>query len=369
MHFLSNLFKKEEYTPHEWKIHTTTKDALDALYASFEKAKESIYLETYLFTPDAIGDRFLKLFEEKARQGVHVRILVDSIGSLPLGKSVYLESLNKAGVKIKFFNWLFPFSKYNKKLWYFRNHRRIALIDKEKVFCGGFCISKKMEEWRETTLEIAGPVVDQAVLVAEKTWKKVYKKRYINLGREWRTGIGSFSFITHAPLLGERHLYHTFVDAIRQAKKSIYITTPYFVPDHRIYRVLRLAEKRGVDVRIILPEKSNYKIIDHAAHTYFHNFLSKGIRIYQYHKMIHAKTAVIDGEWSMIGTLNMDNVSLRYNFECAIVSTDTECAKKMNEIFMEDIKHTKEVELRAWDNRPLIDKCKDLITWPIRKFL
>jgi cardiolipin synthase A/B len=175
--------------------------------------------------------------------------------------------------------------------------------------------------------------------------------------------------MTQAPLPGERHLYFSFIDAIRQAKSYIYITTPYFIPDHRLYRALRLAEQRGVDVRILMPEKSNISLVDYGARSFFQAFLSKKIRLYLYDEMIHAKTAVIDGEWAMIGTLNMDNVSLRYNFECAVISTDTLCAEELSSVFKNDLAKATEVILQEWEKRPLLEKIKEVLVWPIRKLL
>lgn len=366
----NKLFTKDSDSTHTtWKLYTTTPESLEAMYKAFEKAEDSVYLETYILHPDSVGGKFLDLCIEKAKKGVTVKIVIDSVGSFSLGGSMYISKLKEAGVKLKTFNWLLPFSKHSKSLWYFRNHRRVAIVDQKVLFTGGFCISKKMENWRETVVRLEGPVVDQAVKVFDQTWHKMYKKKFINLGREWRTNIGGFSFITHAPLIGERFLYHSFIDAIRQAKSYIYITTPYFLPDHRLYRVLRLAQRRGVDVRILMPRYSNMTLVDHGSHTYFHSFLSKKIKIFRYDEMIHAKTAVIDGEWSMVGTLNMDNVSLRYNFECGVVSTNSPFGEELKEIFIQDLEKAEEVKLKDWENRPLIEKIKDMLVWPIRKLL
>jgi cardiolipin synthase A/B len=163
MTLISNLFKntKEDTSlTHTWSIFTGTKETLDNIYAMCESAKESIYLETYILYPDAIGEKFLELFARKSKEGVDIKILVDSVGSLALGKSAYLDHLKETGVKIKFFNWILPFSKQSKKLWYFRNHRRMVVVDRKILFTGGFCIQKKMEDWRDTTLKIEGPKND-----------------------------------------------------------------------------------------------------------------------------------------------------------------------------------------------------------------
>jgi cardiolipin synthase len=227
-----------------------------------------------------------------------------------------------------------------------------------------------MEEWRETQIKIEGPVVQQAVTVFDQTWKKVYKKHTRSLGTQYKSGLDSFSYITHAPLLRERHVYYRLIDAIRQAKERVYLTTPYFVPDHRLQRVLILAAKRGVDVRILIPKNVDHKIVRLASTTYFETFLQKNVKIYEYlPSMIHAKTAVIDDDWAMIGTLNLDNVSLRYNFESAIVTTNPLCIHELQEHFLNDLKSAMQIHLKEWGRRSSIQKFKEILVWPIRKFL
>lgn len=360
----------ETESPTTWKFSTSTREAWEVILQTCEQAEESIYFELFLFTPDSIGQRFLELLIKKAKEGVHVKLLVDSVGSFGLGRSAYLDALHHAGVKVKFFNWMLPFSKNSKSLWYFRNHRRLIIIDRKIMITGGTCIGKRMEEWRETQIKIEGPVVQQAVTVFDQTWKKVYKKHTRSLGTQYKSGLDSFSYITHAPLLRERHVYYRLIDAIRQAKERVYLTTPYFVPDHRLQRVLILAAKRGVDVRILIPKNVDHKIVRLASTTYFETFLQKNVKIYEYlPSMIHAKTAVIDDDWAMIGTLNLDNVSLRYNFESAIVTTNPLCIHELQEHFLNDLKSAMQIHLKEWGRRSSIQKFKEILVWPIRKFL
>lgn len=372
-HKLKKSFFKQEYAiddPTVWSFTTSTQEAWQSIMKTCEDAQESIYIEQFLFTPDQIGQQFIELFIKKAKAGVHVKIIVDSVGSFGLGRSMYLDAMEEAGVKVKFFNWMLPFSKNSRTLWYFRNHRRLFIIDRSIMITGGTCIGKRMEDWRETQIKIEGPVVQQAVKVFDQTWKKVYKKHTRSLGTQYKSGIDGFSYITHAPLLGERHVYHRLIDAIRQSKKYVYLTSPYFLPDHRLQRVLVLAVRRGVDVRILMPAVGDHKIVDLGADTYFEFLLSKGVKIFRYMPtMIHAKTAVVDNDWAMVGTMNLDNVSLRYNFESAVVITNPFCVDELKGHFMQDLKVSKEMDLEEWKTRPLFRKFKELLVWPIRKFL
>ncbi len=355
--------------PTTWKFTTTTTDGWEMLLKDISQAKESIYMEQFLFYPDSVGQKFMELFIKKANEGCTVKLIFDSVGSLSLGQSMYLKSMASAGVKIKFFNWIFPFSKHNKKLFYFRNHRRIVLIDRKIMFTGGICINKKMEDWRETQIRLEGAVVYQAINVFDKTWKQIYKKRTVNLGIQYKSGLDGFSYITQSPLISGHHLYNRLIDAIRSAQKEIYLTTPYFLPDSRLQRVLILAKKRKVDVRILLPKNSNNLLADIGSATYYRHLLKHGVRLLRYESMVHAKTAFIDGDWAMVGSMNLDNISLKYNFESAVITTEPLCASEVREHFMKDLQNAKELLLEDWHKRSSWQKFLEVLVWPIRKFL
>jgi cardiolipin synthase len=352
-----------------WKIFTETEQIWQELLKACEMARESIYIEQFLFYPDEIGKKFIDVFIRKAKEGVSVKCLFDSIQSLNFSSSLYVNQMRDAGVKIKFFNWLTPYSKHSKKLFYFRDHRRSLIIDRQTFYTGGICIGDRMKNWRETQIKVEGPVVEQANFVFDRTWNMVYKKHIKQLGTQKLTGLGGFSYITHAPLPGERHLYYRFVDALRGAQREIFITNPYFLPDNRVMRALILAKKRGVDVRVLVPHGSNHRFVDMAAATYYNRLLEKGIRIYRHPRMVHSKTVTVDRDWCMVGSLNMDNISLRYNFESAVISTVALCTDELRTIFMNDLNEAKEMTLDAWRQRPWLEKLGEKVMWPFRKFL
>ncbi len=361
---------KQHHSSHtSWKFYTQTREIIDAITHACSEAKESIDIEQFLFSPDSSNQKLLETLIEKAKSGVAVRCIFDSLGSLNLGQSQYIDEMMKAGVKVRFFNWMLPFSKHKKSLWYFRNHRRLIVIDKKQMFTGGICFGKRMETWRETQVKLEGPVVEQALKVFESTWRRVYKKHAVQLGFQNKTGLDGFSYITHAPFPTKRYLYHRLIEAIRQAKSSVLLTTPYFLPDNKLVRALLVAKKKGLDVKILIPKTSDHPIVQLASTTYFDQFLSSGIEIYRYPSMIHAKTAVIDNDWSMVGTLNLDNVSLRYNFECAVVSTLPNFTKELGQIFSEDKSISAKLTLEEWQKRSLTQKMLEILVWPVRKFL
>ena len=186
-----------------------------------------------------------------------------------------------------------------------------------------------------------------------------------------------FNYITNSPRPRQRFLYYRLIEAIQTAEKSIYITTPYFAPTHKLLRVLRLAGLRGVDVRILLPQKSDHPIVDLCGRSYFSTLLRTGIKVFLYNgenesgqgRMIHNKTVAIDGTWATIGTLNMDTISLLYNYEGNIVSTNQDFIQEVVWHFEKDISESTQVDQATWNKRFFIKKVLEMGSRIMRKFL
>jgi cardiolipin synthase len=202
----------------------------------------------------------------------------------------------------------------------------------------------------------------------DRMWARALDRK--PLPRRIKARHPGFRYVTNYPAPGRRHIYSDLVDAVRHARKYIYLTTPYFVPTARLARVLRLAAHRGTDVRIIMPGTSNHPFVDLAARTFFRSVLSSGVRIFLYQgENIHGKTAVIDGDWSSVGSMNMDAVSLLYNFEANIVSTDPKFAEEIAAVFVRDLQNCREVTRAEWDRRSFLQKWAEFPARLVRKFL
>ncbi|MES2059574.1 MAG: phospholipase D-like domain-containing protein [Patescibacteria group bacterium] len=356
----------------EWQLYTDSESAWQAMIDAIKEATESIALEQFILTNDSAGARFIDCLAERARSGIKVRILCDEVGSFGLSRSNQSYFLRSAGAEIKFFNSIVPWSPNNEAVWYFRDHSKLLVVDSKIGFTGGVCIGDEMRSWRESTVRIEGAAVREMLASFEVMWNKTYHKiKYYFKRRKKDQEIGSFLYITNAPLPDKHYLYRELIRAIRSARHYIYLTTPYLLPDSRLLRALKRAAKRKIEVRLLVPHTTNHKILDIGMDTFFRDMLEHGIKIFRYpvSQFIHAKTGVIDGLWATVGSMNLDNLSLRYNFEGNIVSTDKQFAFEIERQFLDDLKISKQLTLPEWHARPLYRKILESFVWPIRKLL
>lgn len=338
------------------------------MLADCEAAKQSIDLEQYLFINDKIGRRFIEILMRKAREGVRVRVLLDSGGSFGVFVSGLPSEMQRAGVQIHFFNPISPWRVHNIFSWYFRDHRKMIVVDGRIGHVGGVCIEDIMANWRDTDLRIEDPVVGEMEEAFEQMWKYVTKggrRRFPKPAARSR----DFRFLTNSPRFRERFIYHALVDIIRGANSSVYLTSPYFIPDPRFFRVLRLAARRGVDVRLLLSGPSDHPFVDIASHSYYHRAFRDGIRIFRYEgRRLHAKSAVVDGKWATVGTTNLDNLSLLFNYEGNVTTTNPRMIAELSSQFEEDMRNAREVSWVEWRRRPFLQKFLEKVMWPAHRF-
>lgn len=367
-----------------WKLYSDSEQAWNAMTAACEKAETSIDLEQFIFVDDAVGQRFIDVCARKAKEGVRIRFLWDAAGSFSFFGSAIADDLKKKGIHLLFFKTLIPgfFSIHNYRSWYLRNHRRSLVIDGKIAFTGSIGVWEKMRTWRETNIEIEGPVIHDIQAAFETMWhralgqKETREEKKLGRKKVHMRNKGEFIYETNNPIPRKRYLYYRIMEAMRNAEKSIYITTPYFVPTVRLSRILRLAAYQGVDVRIIIPKVSDHPVVDLAASSYFQKMFDAGVKIYYYkgaattgNRMIHSKTFIIDENWASIGTLNMDTISLLYNFEANIVSTNPHFVGEILKSFWNDIEHSELIDAKTWKRRIFLQKIPEMLVKPIRKFL
>lgn len=353
----------------QWKFFLRSRDAWDRMLDDCRQAQVSIDMEQYIFEHDEIGKRFIHVLEAKAREGVRVRLLCDAAGSYNLFNSVHIKHLIASGIEVLFFNPIKPWRINNYSSWLFRDHRKVLVIDSRIGYIGGVGIHQRMGDWRDTQVRVEGPVVCELEYVFDQMWNRTREGKFFRFSRP-QALTKYFYFLTNSPRFHQRFIYHSLIDAIRGARNHIYLTTPYFIPDLRLVRVLRLAARRGVDVRLIVPDASDHPIVDIATQSYFWIMLKAKVRVYLYHDhVLHAKTIVIDDEWASVGSANLDSLSLLFNYEANLVSTNRAFVRELKEHFMDDLQSSREMTLPVWKQRSRVRKFFEAVSWPIHKFL
>jgi cardiolipin synthase len=353
-----------------WKIFDANEAAWEAMIADCKKAEKSIVLETLIFVTDDFGQRLIDVCAERANAGVKVRFLWDAWGSFSFFGSNIVADLKTKNIELAFWKTIIPayYKVPNFRSWFFRNHRRTLVVDGKVGYTGSMCVKDAMKNWRDTNLRIEGSVVAEMQNAFNRMWARALDQK--PLPKRIKARHQEFRYLTNYPLPGRRHLYSELVEAIRHSRKYIYITTPYFVPTRRLARVLRLAAMRNVDVKIIMPETSNHPFVDLAARGFFSSMLSSGVKIFLYQgENIHGKTTVIDGDWASVGSMNMDGISLLYNFEANIVSTSPRFTEEMVAHFVHDLQKAREITLVEWEKRSFLQKWLELPARLVRKFL
>ena len=319
-------------------------------------------MEYYVFKSDNIGKKIMNLLMEKAKKGIEVRLLYDFMGSLKLSAESK-KSMKKAGVRIQsFFNplKLFSYHKLN-----YRNHRKIVIIDGRKAFIGGINVGdnyidggKKFKSWRDLHTLVEGNIVHQLQTVFLYDWylttRKNIIKRYYFPEFKACSGEKSLQTVYSGPESEWQAIKQLFFLMITNARKSICITTPYFIPDETLFMAVKNAALSGIDVKIIVPSKADYKILFHASRTYFEELMQAGVSIYEYTKgFIHSKIIVVDDETATVGTANFDIRSMQVNFDVNLVLYEKTDVNYVSGFFQHSLSGSKKIELASFKKRRL----------------
>ncbi len=339
--------------------------AYPAILDSIRSAKNYIHALYYIIQPDESGRAFRDALIEKARQGVEVRVLYDDIGSW-LIKPDFFRPLIEAGGRVEEYRPVM-FSRFRTFYANFRNHRKIVVVDGETAYTGGINIGDEylgkdsaFGFWRDTNIKITGRAACHLQLVFAEDWYYVTNEllgdKYISAYPPPKTPEGIVQIVPSGPDRSRDQVAQLYFTAITSARNTLYITTPYFIPDDAVQAALIAACLRGVDVRLLVPGKPDKKIIKYAARSYFRELLNAGCRIYEYQKgFIHAKTMTADAEMGIIGTANMDIRSFLLNFEVCAVCYDETVAEELNRQFMDDLKDAERIIIETFSKRPRVD--------------
>lgn len=350
-------------------IYTSGQDLYDDMLAAIRGAKHQIFLETFIWKGDKTGQEFKEALTEAVDRGVEVFVIYDGFANLVVPPRFY-----NFDPRIQVFR--FPVIRPSLLLRTVRStgldHRKLLVVDGDIGFIGGYNIgSLYATEWRDTHLKVVGPSAGDL----HRAFLVVWNDR---LGHE-RPGIQETGADFWQPSMRPvnnipSHLVYPirgiYLDAINRARDHIYITTAYFIPDQQILTALLKASRRGVDVRVILPEDSNHVLSDWLSRGFYSSLLAEGVTILLYRNaMIHAKTATIDGQWVTVGTANIDRLSLTGNYESNLEIYSTDLAADMEKIFAVDSANSRLLTIEEWSGRPLLARFSELVLVPLRPFL
>ena len=347
-----------------------------AMFKAIAAARESIDLETYILEAGELGEQLADLLIERRSHGVSVRVLYDGIGSLKTPKE-YFERLTAADIAVCVFNPIKPTEDKPKLSIQNRDHRKILVVDQRVAFTGGINISgvyssgsfggsrapSKEVGWRDTHIELGGPVVAEFSRLFDSAWQAQNCEgapAVRTYPAPQRAGNETMRVIAQDPQTQRNEVYVEVLSAIGHAEQHVWLTFGYFVPDPQTVAALKQAAARGVDVRLMVPSKSDVWLTLYAGRSHYTDLLESGVRIFERRDaVLHAKTAVIDSVWSTVGTSNLDWRSFVHNFEVNVVILGVDSARELEALFRRDLAAADEITLPDWRARGLGSRVKE----------
>jgi cardiolipin synthase len=351
--------------------------AYAAMFKAIQNARDHINLETFIIEDDEVGRKFADLLLQKQAEGVQVNLIYDSMGSYST-PAAFFQRLRDAGIQVVEFNPVNPFKAHGHWLLAHPDHRKILIIDGKVALTGGINISAVYSgrlsgrgevegaplPWRDTDVQIEGPAVAEFQKLFLDTWQKqqgpeLSDRNYFPELKE--VGNALVRVVGSTPGQSNRITFIVYVSAITFAEHSVHLTNAYFIPDDQMLDAFTDAAGRGVDVKIIVPSKTDSKLALDAQRYNYAGLLKSGVKIYERRNaLLHAKTAVIDGVWSTVGSTNMDLWSFLSDDEVNAVILSHEFAVEMEKMFGGDLAESDQIQWEEWKKRPLADR---IIEW------
>ncbi|WP_244509361.1 phospholipase D-like domain-containing protein [Nocardioides lianchengensis] len=357
----------------EVTTYTFGRDLYDDMLAAIDGAQKQVLFETYIWKGDEIGERFKAALSAAADRGVEVYCIYDGFANLvvsprfkhfPSNMKVLRYPVYPAGWRF------FDLTRYG------RDHRKILVVDDGEGFVGGYNIGSAYEtEWRDTHVRITGPGVWDLKRAFADFWNLNRRRRIraserpllLETASTWEPRIRIHRNVPRLWMFPIRSMY---IEAINRASVNVWMTQAYFTPDQDFVDAMKEAARRGVDVRLLVPLKSNHIVADWISRGYFSQLLGAGVRIFRFKDaMVHAKTSTVDGSWSTVGTANIDRLSLQGNYEINVEVFDEAFARTLEEIFATDQSNTLELTQGEWEARDLHRKFTEMILAPLRPLL
>lgn len=345
-------------------IFSQPKKVYRQMLKDIKKAKKYIFLETYIYAQDSIGAAFRKALTNKAKQGVQVRLLLDAWGAD--AKKKYFEDFIKAGGEVKYFReFMYVLNIFNKN--HERDHRKLLLIDDQISYIGSLNITSSCLNWRELVIRIEGSLSKTLRESFNHHWQissHFIKKKMQKLIHS------SFEILQDHPRPSHRHTEKKYIELIKQAENRICVVTPYFVPSIRIRKAFAKAAKKGVKIEIILPYISDVRIADIVRNRYLGGLYKKGLEFYYYKpKTLHAKLLIVDNDFFILGSSNLDYRSFVHQYEINLLGRDKKIISALQNYFEEMLAKTISFNYYEWKDRSSLSKIIEKIIGKFAKYL
>ena len=367
---LNQLYGRAYYSQNNSvEFITDGRQMFDTMMQDIMSARETINIMFFIVKNDETGRQFIDALTQKAREGVEVRLLLDSMGSRQINDRVLRDFLDAGGKRAYFFPRKLNLVNFD---FNYRNHRKLAVIDGIIGYTGGFNIAreylglkKKFGYWRDTHIRITGQSVQDINARFILDWRTASKEKivlseafYSGVLSEGNTGI---QIVSSGPDSVKEEVKRSLMKMITSAERSIYVQTPYFVPDDSILESLKMAAQCGVDVRVMIPCMPDHPLVYWATYSYAGELVKSGGRVFIYENgFLHSKTMVVDGEVGTVGSANFDRRSFSLNFESNAFIYDKKEAQTMERIFCEDLKECRELTISLYENRSRTIKVKEV---------
>ena len=367
---LNQLYGRAYYSQNNSvEFITDGRQMFDTMMQDIMSARETINIMFFIVKNDETGRQFIDALTQKAREGVEVRLLLDSMGSRQIHDRVLRDFLDAGGKRAYFFPRKLNLVNFD---FNYRNHRKLAVIDGIIGYTGGFNIAreylglkKKFGYWRDTHIRITGQSVQDINARFILDWRTASKEKivlseafYSGVISEGNTGI---QIVSSGPDSVKEEVKRSLMKMITSAERSIYVQTPYFVPDDSILESLKMAAQCGVDVRVMIPCMPDHPLVYWATYSYAGELVKSGGRVFIYENgFLHSKTMVVDGEVGTVGSANFDRRSFSLNFESNAFIYDKKEAQTMERIFCEDLKECRELTISLYENRSRTIKVKEV---------
>ncbi|MBD5314504.1 MAG: cardiolipin synthase [Bacteroides sp.] len=360
------------YTGNDMRIFTDGRSFFDELFEDLKKAREYINLQFYIIASDPLGRQLRDILIERARAGVKVRVIYDYIGSFDARRRDFFQRMKENGVEVhSFFRLSFP-SHVNRLNW--RNHRKVVVIDGRIGYIGGMNVAERYMgsfdggKWRDTAARITGPCVGALQYHFAVDWKFMGHDLLCDPVAGWSKDDGAevsdatLQVLASGPNDRWGNMTLLFYKAISTARRRVWLQTPYFLPSDGLMKALESAALAGVDVRVMMPRRSDSRILTYASHSYVEECLLAGVKVYLYEAgMLHAKVLIVDNDFSTLGSTNFDFRSLEHNFEENLVMYSNEANRILAQGFEEDSKDCSKLKIAEWNRRDRRRKVQESI--------